>query len=154
MLCFSCQEVALTFFVTENNIKLYVLRVFKMATCDELIPKWLNFVEGVFDSEDFSPDISCETVHQNRTLRVIKQNIDKNSFNMSATSSAKNDYKRFYEQFGKELLGGIHEDSTNRTKIADMLTCCGCDTSKSESGKSIRPLVRKSQALPWGVKWY
>jgi len=31
------------------------------------------------------------------------------------------DYKKFYEQFAKNLKLGIHEDSTNRTKIADLL---------------------------------
>jgi len=33
----------------------------------------------------------------------------------------KDNYKKFYEQFGKNLKLGIHEDSTNRKKIADLL---------------------------------
>merc|ERR1711977_632845 len=30
-------------------------------------------------------------------------------------------YKKFYEQFGKCLKLGVHEDSTNRTKVAELL---------------------------------
>ena len=33
----------------------------------------------------------------------------------------KDDYKKFYEAFGKCLKLGVHEDSTNRTKIAELL---------------------------------
>eukprot|EP00913_Durusdinium_trenchii_P005499 g5125.t1 len=33
----------------------------------------------------------------------------------------KDDYKKFYEQFGKCLKLGVHEDSTNRTKVAELL---------------------------------
>merc|ERR1719183_2208159 len=40
---------------------------------------------------------------------------------MSEISEKKDDYKKFYEQFGKNLKLGIHEDSTNRAKIADLL---------------------------------
>ena len=97
-------------------------RVSIMDDRDELIPEWLNVVQGVVDSEDLPLKISRETLQQNQILRVIKKNHVKKCLEMFAEIAALNDdHMKFHEQFGKCNKLGVNDDSTVGVKIAELL---------------------------------
>ncbi len=113
---------------------LYVKRVQIMDHCEQLIPEYLRFVQGVVDSSDLPLNVSREILQANRHVEVIKKNVTKKVLDTLADmkKNGYDSYVSFYKEFGRVLKEGIHFDFGRKEQIADLLLF---PSTKTEAGK-------------------
>ncbi|XP_022873744.1 heat shock protein 90-6, mitochondrial-like isoform X2 [Olea europaea var. sylvestris] len=108
-----------------KNIRLYVKRVFISDDFDgELFPRYLSFIKGVVDSNDLPLNISREILQESRIVRIMRKRLVRKAFDMIlgiTMSENRDDYARFWENFGKHLKLGCIEDRENHKRIAPLL---------------------------------
>ncbi|KAI3731650.1 hypothetical protein L1987_62839 [Smallanthus sonchifolius] len=108
-----------------KNIRLYVKRVFISDDFDgELFPRYLSFVKGVVDSNDLPLNVSREILQESRIVRIMRKRLVRKTFDMIqelADGENKEDYRKFWENFGKFVKLGCIEDTGNHKRITPLL---------------------------------
>ncbi|RDX99804.1 Endoplasmin-like protein [Mucuna pruriens] len=127
----------------KSNLKLYVRRVFISDEFNELLPKYLNFLLGLVDSDTLPLNVSREMLQQHSSLKTIKKKLIRKALDMirriadedpdestdkekkedtsSDVDEKKGQYAKFWNEFGKSIKLGIIEDATNRNRLAKLL---------------------------------
>merc|ERR1712196_451614 len=135
------------YWTKRSEIKLYVRRVLVADKFDELLPKYLNFVKGVVDSDDLPLNVSREQLQQSKIMKVISKKLVRKVLELMKKLAEEKEEKeekkdkkdeesqwaKFYKEFAKNLKMGCYEDDSNRSKISKLLRFV---TSKSE-GKDV-----------------
>jgi heat shock protein beta len=143
---FKAQQGQFDFNKKSASVKLYVKRVFITEAMEDLLPRYLNFIRGVVDSEDLPLNVSRENLQHSKLLRKIKKKLVAKIINMLQDLSDKEkevkkaeeeglrkkpkgdkewdaarQYTKCWKEFGKNLRLGMIEDEENRKKLIPLM---------------------------------
>ena len=129
------------------QLRLYVRKVLITDEFEDLVPRYLNFLRGVVDSDDLPLNVSRETLQQHKVLKVMGKKLVRKALEMlrklsqlkekgdddededdeaseddeEAEDDDEDPYIGFWSKFGKNIKLGIIEDSANRSKLTKLL---------------------------------
>uniref|UniRef100_A0A4W3IJE5 Heat shock protein 90, beta (grp94), member 1 n=1 Tax=Callorhinchus milii TaxID=7868 RepID=A0A4W3IJE5_CALMI len=104
-----------------DYIKLFVRRVFITDDFHDMMPKYLNFIKGVVDSDDLPLNVSRETLQQHKLLKVIRKKLVRKTLDMIKKIADEKYDDLFWKEFGTNIKLGVIEDHSNRTRLAKLL---------------------------------
>ncbi|KAI9223743.1 Hsp90B [Blastocladiella britannica] len=105
-----------------RNIKLFVRRVFITDELIDFLPRYLSFLKGVIDSDDFPLNVSRETVQKTRLMRTIKNKVvSKTLQQFRILANNETSYAPIYKAYSASLKMGVLEDTRNRLKLVRLL---------------------------------
>ncbi len=121
-----------------RGLKLYVQRVFIMDDAEQFLPLYLRFVKGVVDSSDLPLNVSRELLQQNPDLTAMRGALTRRVLDMlNKIATDKDDYQKFWDEFGQVLKEGFVEDHGNKDKLSKLLRFA---TTQSDSDKQDQSL--------------
>lgn len=107
----------------DHGLHLCAKRVLVQNDNRDLLPDYLRFLRGIVDSADLPLNVSREALQDNTVFRKMQKVITKKVLDHLDTFAEENkeDYERFYREFGMILREGITNDFDNRERLAKLL---------------------------------
>eukprot|EP00894_Picocystis_sp_ML_P001406 jgi/Pico_ML_1/51923/g2714.t1 len=135
------------YFQSRQGLKLYVRRVFISDDFPDLLPRYLNFLKGLVDSDTLPLNVSRELLQQHSALKTIKKKLVRKFLDLlkkiadadkkveadqeevteeaaegeGASKEKESQYEKIWKEFGKALKMGVMEDTANRVRLAKLL---------------------------------
>ena len=112
----------------KSRLQLYINRVFITDECEDLVPNWLRFVRGVVDTPDLDLNVSREMLQQVPAINKIKKSIIRRILTELKKQAGKNkeEYEKFWLDFGIVVKEGLYEDADFREKILELCRFYSC----------------------------
>merc|ERR1712207_51637 len=132
------------YWTKKAEVKLFVRRVLVADKFEDLLPRYLNFVRGVVDSDDLPLNVSREQLQQNKIMKVISKKLVRKVLELmkklakegdsddddeskedeeeekKEKTSEDNTWGKFWKEFNKNLKMGCYEDDSNRSKLSKL----------------------------------
>merc|ERR1719158_475529 len=70
------------YYTTDSELKLYVRRVLVADKWKEFIPRYLNFIKGLVDSNDLPLNVNREQLQKNKIMKVIGKKLTRKALDM------------------------------------------------------------------------
>jgi len=156
------------YYATKSAMKLYVRRVLVADEFEDIVPRYLNFVKGLVDSNDLPLNVNREDLQKSKVMKLISRKLTRKVLDMLKKMARKDepdeddededaqsgddeeagdkaiaadtDYQRFWAQFGKSIKLGLLEDQRNKKRLMDLLRF---PTSKSKVPMSLAQYVSR-----------
>ncbi len=143
------------------QIRLYVRKVLIQEDFEDLLPRYLNFVRGVVDSDDLPLNVSRETLQQHKILKVMAKKLVRKVLEMlrklsqgdvksgddededdDSEKAPHNDekYLKFWNAYGKSIKMGVIEDKANSAKLAKLLRF---ESNKESTPTSLEAYIKR-----------
>merc|ERR1719454_2783978 len=124
------------YYTSKAALKLFVRRVLVADEMEDLVPRYLNFVKGLVDSNDLPLNVNREQLQKNKVMKVINKKLTRKALDLlrrlAEEEEAEEDkeeeeedkpkkYSQFWGEFGKSIKLGVIEDTKNRKKLLNLL---------------------------------
>ena len=130
-----------------RGLKLYVQRIFIMDDAEQFLPLYLRFIKGVVDSNDISLNVSREILQKDPAVDSMRSALTKRALDMLAKlrKKDKQEYGKFWLEFGQVLKEGPGEDFSNREKIAKLLQFTTSESMGDGQDQGLEDYVNRMQ---------